>query len=286
MTGRKFGPAANSSDGVSTPAAAGAAWQDLLGRLDASGLPYGQERSFKLAPGRVLRDRLLVGIPLRLADAGAPLAIAQELGLPEQGRELLMQALPRASGLLLATEEQGGAVLHKVYLEFWDEVRARVRAGDTTPQLLHLGVKWDRGRPGHYEEARYVCVPLPGTRDVLRRMADAYPGGMAQHTLEIARAIVRQAAMREPRPSLVYLEATEAHNPRRSFDINLYPCGLRVGEVAPLLREAASGFGIDEGELRGPLADLSPLPLGHISGGCDRRGAQFLSVYAEVSPLP
>lgn len=259
--------------------------QDLLRRLDAAGLPYGQELSFKLGPGRCIPDRLLVGIPLQLADARVPFGIAADLGLPEAGRALLQRELPRASTVLLATEEHGGEVLYKVYLEFWDAVRARVRAGDRTPQLLHLGVKWVRGRPGRHEEARYLCHPLLPLRDVLRRMGDSDPV-TAAGTLELARRIVRRAARRDPAPSLVYLEATEAGNPRHSFDINLYPCGLLVREVQAELREAASRFGIAQEDVEGPLRQLAGLPLGHLSGGCDRRGGEFLSVYAEVAPLP
>jgi hypothetical protein len=258
----------------------------LLARIDAAGLPHGKERSFKLAPGRLIAGRLLVGMSLSQVDAGAPLAIADALGLPASGRAQLLRALPQASGMLLATEEQGATVLHKVYLEFWDGVRMRVLDGDRRPQLLHLGIKWDAARAGYFEETRYVCQPLLGLRDVLRRMAAAYAPERPARTLELARRIVRQAAQRERAASLVYLEAAEAGNPRRSYDVNLYPSGLLVGDVASELREAAACMAVDLHGFERLLGDVAALPLGHISGGCSRNGDEFLSLYAELDAMP
>ncbi len=260
--------------------------RSLLTRIEAAGLPHGKECSFKLAPGRLIAGRLLVGMSLSQVDAAVPLAIADALGLPAPGRAQLLRALPQASGILLATEEQGTTVLHKVYLEFWDAVRTRVLDGDRRPQLLHLGIKWDAARPGYFDETRYVCQPLLSLRDLLRRMAVTYAPERPPQTLELARRIVRQAAQREPAPSLVYLEATEVGNPRRSFDINLYPSGLLVGDVATELREVAAYMAVEPLGFERLLGDVAALPLGHISGGCGRHGDEFLSLYAELDAMP
>jgi hypothetical protein len=262
------------------------AWRDLVQRVEAAGWPHGREQSFKMAPGSLLRDRLLVGIQRSAVPPSQLWALAGELGMPAAGQELLAQHWDRANAVFLATEESDTARMYKVYLEFWDEARRAVRAGARNPQLLHLGVKWSSARPGHHEEARYVVHPLLGLRDILRRMGDCYPAQPGATGLEPARAIVRRAAMRDPQAAFLYLEASEAGNPRRSFDINLYKSELRVREAGTELRSLASHFGIAAEEIEDQLAQLGELPLGHISGGCDRRGAEFLSLYAEIAPLP
>ena len=262
---------------------AAAASGELLQRILHRGLAFGREDSFKLLPGRVLADRILLGVQRAHLPDTLFFSLADELGMPAAARAVLAAQLPRANAVFFAGEAAGDDVLHKVYLEFWDEVRRRVRGGQAEPQLLHLGVKWSRQRPGHHEEARYVCHPLIGLRDVLRRMRDLYPDG---GSMESARAIVRQAAKRWPEAAFLYLEASESGNPRRSFDINLYKAGLRVDDVAAELRQVARHFGIGEEAIAAQLVRLGPLPLGHVSGGRDRRGGEFLSVYAEVAPLP
>lgn len=262
------------------------AWQDLLDRVVAAGWPHGREQSFKMAGNSLLRDRLLLGVQRSAILPSQLWALARDLGMPAAGEELLAGHWERANAVFLATEEGGTARMYKVYLEFWDEARRAVRGGARSPQLLHLGVKWSSARPGHHEEARYTVHPLLGLRDIQRRMADCYPAQAPAAGLELARAIVRRGAMRNPQAAFLYLEASEAGNPRRSFDINLYKSGLRVGDVAAELRSLALHFGIAPEAIEEQLRQLGELALGHISGGCDRRGAEFLSVYAEIAPLP
>ncbi|HEY0822244.1 MAG TPA: hypothetical protein VGD76_00535, partial [Ramlibacter sp.] len=261
------------------------AWQELVQRVQTAGWPHGREQSFKMLPGRLLRDRLLLGIPRTALAAPQLWSLARELGMPPAAQDLLAGEWDRANAVFLACEESGAARMLKVYLEFWDEVRRAVRRGERAPQLLHLGAKWSSTRPGHHEEARYLVHPLIGLKDILRRMGGCYPAQAQATGLELARRIVRQAAMRAPQAPFLYLEASEADNPRHSFDINLYKSGLRVGDVAGELRELASHFGLER-DFEPVLQELAGRPLGHVSGGCDRHGAEFLSVYAEIAPLP
>ena len=262
------------------------AWEDMLNRVQALGVPFGREQSFKLTPAQLLSDRLLIGVQRSALPVPALMQIAGELGMPQDGRTLLVRALPLANAVFFATEDTPQHRLYKIYLEFWDAVRARVRAGDASPQLLHFGVKWSSARPGHCEQARYVCHPLLGVRAIQRRMRAVYPAPDSALALELALQMVGQAAARAPDAAFLYLEASEANNPRRSFDINLYKSGLRVQDVQGPLQQAAERFGIAPQPWQAQLASLGPLALGHLSGGCDRRGEEFLSVYAEIAPLP
>lgn len=258
----------------------------VLESIETLALPHGREDSFKLETGRLLGDRLLLGVPRRAFPAIQLEALAMELGMPRAAWDVLAQRLPLANAVFFGTEDIGNEGMLKVYLEFFDDVRQGVRAGDRAPKLLHLGVKWNTDRPDRFEEARYVCHPLLSVRDILRRMAGCYPEGSDITGRELARDIVLRAAHRAPDASFLYLEVEETGNPRRSFDINLYQSGLTVADAGQELRGMASHLGVPAAELERELAVLGPLPLGHISGGRNRRGGEFLSVYAEIAPLP
>lgn len=260
--------------------------QAVLAWLQARNVPHGREQSFKLVPGRLLADRLLVGIATRALPATEMRALSSRFGMPQGGWEVLSAHLAKANAVFIGTEETPSARMLKMYVELWDEVRRVVREGAREPQLLHLGVKWSTARVGHWEEARYMCHPLLGVRDILRRMAGCYPDAGPRPPLESARSIVRHAAQREPHASFLYVEVQEAGNPRRSFDINLYKSGMLVRDAADEIRAIASHLGVPPADLEAQLEQLGDRALGHISGGMDRRGEEFLSVYAEVQPLP
>jgi hypothetical protein len=262
------------------------AWREVLGRIEASGLPYGREQSFKLVPGGLLADRLLVGVPTTALSLEATVGIGAALGMPAAAQQLLTERFSAANAVFFATEEAGVHRVFKLYLEFWEAVRRRVRAGDASPQLLHLGFKWDSARPGHFEQAHYVCVPLLNTHDVLQRMRAVVPEAAPAGAVAIAQDIVRLAARVRPQAPFLYLEVSETGNPRRSFDVNLYKSGLSVADAASQLRAAAVHFGVAGERFEAVLAGMLQMPLGHIASGCDRRGREFFSVYAEVAPLP
>lgn len=263
----------------------GTAARDLLARMAALGVPYGREQSFKLAPGQLLADRLLIGVPASQLTAETTLAIGSAFGMPAAAQQLVTSRFSEANAVFFATEDSAVHRVFKLYLEFWDLVRARVRGGDASPQLLHLGVKWDSARPDRFEVAHYTCVPLLNSRDVLRRMAAVLPPDAPRGAVGIAQDIVRLAAGRSGAP-FIYMDVSETGNPRRSFDINLYKSELVVGDAASQLRAAAAHFGVAGPPFETLLAGMQAMPLGHVAAGLDRRGGEFLSLYAEVAPLP
>jgi hypothetical protein len=255
----------------------------LLNLINHLRVDYGREDSFKLVPGQVLADRILIGLTGTAIQPDEFFGIAFELGMPRDCEPLLAPRMPQANTVFFGVEDREGGSVRKMYLEFWDEVRAEVRrTGSLAPQLIHLGVKWDTARPGHHELARYICHPMLSVRDVLRRMAAVYEGHPAPATREEALSIVRQGIKRNPDSSILYIEVGEEGNPRRSFDVNLYKTGISVNDAAPQLYAIAQQLGIEQDALRVQMERLGELPLGHLSGGVDRHGREFLSVYAEV----
>lgn len=259
--------------------------QRLLKRIKLLGLPFGREDSFKMGPGRMSRNRILIGLDSADLTSGKFFDLALELGMPPQCRPLLMQQIAEANAYFFGLEERTDGTVCKVYLEFWDQVCRKVRStGTREPQLLHLGVKWETPNCDRFEVAAYTCFPLLNSPGVLRRMEEIYPTGGPRGALPPALEIVRAGVGRNPQVLLLYVEASESDNPRRSFDVNLYKTGLLVGDVVPQLREAGSRLGVPEELVEMQLQKLGNRCLGHLSGGIDRKGDEFLSVYAEISP--
>jgi tryptophan halogenase len=275
-------------DAVNRNSGAGLSADGLCRRFRALGLSWGQEDSFKLLkPSRLLAHRFLAGVPLDVVDSRVLLSLGDELGIPAVAREALAARLAAANAVFYGIEDRPQGPVFKMYLEFWDEARRLVRSsGGRAPVVLHWGVKWSADRPGHFEQAQYLCHPLLSTRDALRRIAALYVGTAITGSGDSAQAIVRQAWKAAPEAALLYVEVEEDGNPRRSFDINLYPAALRVSDIAPALRDVANRFDIAADRFEPHLQRLAALPLGHLSGGLDRHGDEFLSVYAEVQPMP
>lgn len=257
-----------------------------LGRASALGRPFGCEHALKIVGGRLLADRVLLG--WRIADLPLEdfLAWVDEAGMPEAAAAELRRHAHRANALSISVEASPAGTVFKAYLEFWDEVRATVRReGPAEPRCLHLGVKWDSTAPGHHTVAHYLVRPMLTAGDILRRLSmHDTPDGHA--AVEVARALVQRGARRRPGVSMIYLEASEAGNPRQSFDINLYKTGQTVASAADLLLPAGRSLGLDDSALPDVLQRWADLPLGHVAGGTDRHGRPFLSLYAGAQTLP
>lgn len=259
----------------------------LLQQASDLGLPYGQELSFKLLPGRLLDDRLLLGWQAR---DFAPLRfiawLEQAYGLPTPAAAALRARAPQANTVGLSIEAEEGTVLYKAYLEFWEPIRARMLAGTLgpEPQLLHYGIKW-RAQGEAYAQAEYHVQPLLTAYDIVKRIQALHPPGRHSLALGTANALVQRGSTRTPGAPMLYLEAREAGSARHSCDINLYKTGLRLEDAAPLLRELGAALDVPASVLQEHLRTHAALPLGHVAAGADRHGQDFLSVYLGVREL-
>ncbi|MEX0943251.1 MAG: hypothetical protein WD002_11990 [Pseudomonadales bacterium] len=88
------------------------------------------------------------------------------------------------------------------------------------------------------------------------------------------------AARTLTRPSLVYMQASE-HNARASFDLNLYPANLTLAEITDEVSAIANFLGRPGSELTPYYQQCKYATLGHISGGYDRSGEPFFTIYYE-----
>lgn len=261
--------------------------QQLLLQAQALGLPYGQEISFKLLPGRLLQDRLLLGWQVRDFTALRFITWLEETHhLPAAAAAALRERAPQANTVGLSVEADEDRVLFKAYLEFWEPIRARMRAGTLGPEpvLLHYGIKWQAPEPA-YAQAEYHVQPLLTAYDIVKRIQALHPPGRHSLALGTANALVQRGSTRTPGAPMLYLEAREAGNARLSCDINLYKTGLRLEDAAGLLRELGQSLDAPAAPLDALLHTHAALPLGHVAAGTDRAGQDFLSIYLGVREL-
>ena len=89
-----------------------------------------------------------------------------------------------------------------------------------------------------------------------------------------------QLAGSRTRPGeILYFEASEEGNPRNSFDINMYWANLQMAEIYPMLLNIARHYFIDLEQFEELYEGVKTQKFGHLSGGTDREGRDFLTVY-------
>ena len=266
--------------------AAPAAAQPLFRLVQALGIGFGFEKSFKLSPAGLQDERIILGVRTGIVPAQALIGICREIGMPPDYLEHFARALPEANtaGFGYEGDERGGSF--KVYLEFWDRLRWRlqVEPENHAPRALFLGFKWQARDPAQRALARYTCHPLLAVPALLDRLQALYPAADAP-SLAAARDLLALAAGRVGDDSFVYVEAEEEGNPRRSFDLNLYKARLSVGDLQPVLAPLAKRYGIGAQALRRLMEQAAARPFGHLSGGLGRDGRDFLTVYYELEGL-
>jgi tryptophan halogenase len=249
---------------------------------------FGFEKSFKLARSSLREDRVILGVRSALAAPEALLAACRDIGMPPAYLDQFARELGGANTVGFGYEGGGHGGVYKVYLEFWDRLRQRVMRdpANREPDLLFLGFKWEASEGDRTALARYTCYPLLSVRGILERLAALYQSRGDCPSLGAARAILALAAQRlGGDDSFVYVEAAEAGNPRKSFDLNFYKAGLRVRDLLPALSALCREYSIPAAELERIGAQAGGRMFGHLSGGLGRDGQDFLTVYYELEAL-
>lgn len=255
----------------------------LLEELDALGGPVAFERSFKILPGVLLEGRVLAGIRLAPPAVGRTARLETLLAglrIPEERRIELLDGLPEADNLLLGFEQGEKGSLHKAYLEFtrrFEEI-ATGRRDIAEPFLLHRGFKWDPTDPARATGATYTCYPAFRPDDMLKRLARDHFRS-SRRGFGLACDVLDLALEHELTHPFLYMEVAEESSPRRSFDINMYGACMKLRELEKILRRMFLSSGVGEERLRPILEVYGDLTFGHLSGGTDREGREFFTVY-------
>jgi hypothetical protein len=235
----------------------------------------------------LVTQRFLLGVPLQGLSPDRLIHLCKAIGMPLRCQELMQAQVREANLVFFGLDEDGEHGSYKVYLEFWDSVRRQVlRTRRSDPLLLHLGFKWRaEGDGGDARVARYTCFPLLSVHGILRRLNALYADDSAPEGFAAASAVIRRAASANPKATFLYVEASEEGNPRKSFDVNLYKAGLRVADIQVELQGLAPHFGIPAQDLDAWLPRIGACPLGHLAGGVDKDGRDFMTTYYETRAL-
>lgn len=251
----------------------------IINNLD---LTYGYERSFKMYDRTLLGNRFLLTFDrnsLRQLPPERILELCGQINMPRNLSSEFSENLPQATCVHFGFEENKGSCIYKAYLEFPSNPESGLGRNGAAPApfLLYLGFKWDTSDNTRQAVSRYSRYPLITVENILERVSNIYGGARCPY--EVVKGITDIASARIGRDDILYLEVTEDNNPRRSFDINMYFASLLVGELYPLLARIGQHYGLSFGDFHGLYDGVKDRIFGHVSGGIDREGKDFLTIY-------
>lgn len=257
---------------------------DLLFRfLEAHQAKPAFERSWGFLSRKLHANRFLLGFEKKRIGSNPAekiAAVCRRIEMPEDFLAVFLKNLPGAGIVGFGFAEDGDACMVKAYLELGAPF---YRAGGTLhksePYLSHLGLKWDADDSSRKALARYTCVPGCDFREVQKRLSDGFYNGTSENPLGIINGILNLAASRGGRQQFDYLDVTEEKNPRSSYDINLYGATLQLNEIHSFLLDICRYYRISEKQFGNRYEQAKNHILGHIAGGRDRNGKDFLTLY-------
>ncbi len=243
----------------------------------------GFEHSFKFLNRIFLTDRFLFGVKRPKEGTGQDdviLNICQEIDMPQDYREMFQSELNEADFVLFGFEKNEKNRMYKAYLEFSGRLAQAVRQ-EPRPEnvVIYTGFKWDVSDNSRKVVAKYAAYPLFQAQDIAIRIANSFYGGVKNDPYPIVDDILDLAGSRTRPGELLYFEASEEGNPRSSFDINVYWANLQMAEIYPLLVNTARHYFIELEQFEELYEAVKNQKFGHISGGTDREGRDFLTVY-------
>jgi hypothetical protein len=247
----------------------------------------GLENSFKVLNQILLRNRFLLGfkkdkIPMNRREKIVD--ICKNIDMPGDFLEMFSDKLSEANIVLFGYEEGEKGSVYKAYLEFGGGFEKVIMENPRNPSpfLIHLGFKWDASDNSRHALARYTCYPSFSVETILERLSGFYDARKSKTPFEIAKGIIELASHRIGPDEFLYLEVAEENNPRRSFDVNIYRANLRLQELYPWLLKMCRYYSISPVEFHNFYDRVKSLIFGHLSGGIDREGRDFLTVYFGV----
>jgi hypothetical protein len=124
-----------------------------------------------------------------------------------------------------------------------------------------------------------TCYPGFGVSEVLGRLESVFYRKPNDEAFEIIQNILNLAARKVGPDKVLYLEVSEKGNSRSSFDINLYGANFRLQELHSNILAMGRHYLIPDDEFSRFFDSIKRCTLGHIAGGVDRKGRDFLTVY-------
>jgi hypothetical protein len=254
---------------------------DLLKNLD---LTVGLERSFKVSEKTLLPNRFLLGfIPdsIRENPYEKILDVCKRMRMPEKFFPAFAQDLPEATMVGFGIEEDETACVVKAYVEFKKRYEEALKKGPNKSDsyVSHWGYKWDAAENTKGALARYTCFPAFTAEDILERLSASFYHRRERTPFELIKGVLDLASKKVGRDKFLFLEVNEENNPRSSYDINMYGANFRLEELYPFFSEMCQHYSIPDKQFHFLYDPVRTRTFAHISGGIDRKGRDFLTIY-------
>jgi hypothetical protein len=247
------------------------------------GLQTAFERSFKFLGQVLLADRFLLGFRRQVSTIGqdeAIMNVCKQIDMPEDYREIFRAKLHEANIVLFGFEKNEKNRIYKAYLEFNERLKQAVKQVPLPERvIIHNGFKWDVSDNSRKVVAQYEVFHVLRAADMAARVLKDFYGNERTSSYRIADDILDLAGSRTQPGELLYFEVSEGGNLRRSFDINMYRADLQMAELYPLLVDMARHYSINLAQFEDRYEAVKTHQFGHVSGGTDREGRDFLTIY-------
>ena len=238
--------------------------------LQMRSLPLsGCERSFKMLDSTLLEERFLAGLACSQIALEDVEFIAAALNAPANFIAELRRQWPQAQFFHMGFEQGARDATYKLYLEF-----------QSSEMPLYIGYKWNPEAQQQQSISHYKTLATPSTlRDALRAFYDPANAEVLRIILGILHMAEEKCRARNDVTPPLLLQVQDTESPRKSFDLNLYESELRIAELAPLLTQLGMHFKVSQEKSENLLKRTGNDLLGHLSGGIDRNGNAFLTIY-------
>ncbi|WP_415897452.1 hypothetical protein ACMXYX_02205 [Neptuniibacter sp. QD72_48] len=252
----------------------------LLSAFSSLAVPFGYERSCKLTAGALNQNRFLL-TQHKNCFGEKPFTslrkLADDLAMPLEGLEWLQAKFDMAGLVHLGYEDEHGRPLCKLYLEYPCPVGERYEVNSSKGVLLHQAIKW-YPNSGCHLITDYRCLPSFSMAHVFSFIEQCLGSSGRVQSAWVQTLLEQVCGSELP----MMLDVSEPGSVRRSFDINLYDFSLRIGEFDFLLKKLFQSFSIPSASSDKFLEQNAGRILGHVSGGINREGEPFITLYFGV----
>jgi hypothetical protein len=258
--------------------------------IDALQIAYKFERSVKILPRKLLGNRFMIGIYKSQIESGAHkqlLNICRRMHMPEDLRQAFCEKLPHAEGVGFGFEENENTRIYKVYLDFMAQWKRDIEGGphahDPFPSIL--GFKWDIADNAKRGLATYTWHPFLSYEDMGGRISEIFATERSRGALQLVRDFLKMAALRIAPENILYLDVPDSRGRSQRFDINMYRADLQLKKMYPLLQKILQRYSIPVEKFHPLYNLLRTMKFGHLSGGIDKAGHDYLTLYFGIERI-
>jgi len=144
---------------------------------------------------------------------------------------------------------------------------------------MFLGFKWDALDNTKRLLGKYTWYPSLSFEEIRERLSHIFDVDKYRTPLEIADDFLDVVSSKITHDEIYYLDVTEEKSRRRSFDINVYRADLKLKALYPVFSKIYQHYAIPAKQFHSLYNPVRTSRFGHLSGGIDREGKDFFTLY-------